>query len=309
MKTIFRFGFRAMGSSCEVILASGSKQEGQATARFIIDEVTRIEKKYSRYRPASIVSRINDAAGGDWVECDSETMALFRYADTLYESSGGLFDITSGILRKAWDFRKAVVPEPATLSALLALIDWKSVERKDNAIRLPKRGMQLDFGGFGKEYAADRAASIMHAKGVRNGYVNLGGDVRVVGPKLDETSWMIGIQDPRHKNRMIATLPLYAGALATSGDYERYFESEGHRYCHIIHPRSGLPVTFWRSVTVVAPLTVTAGSFSTIAMLSEAGGLDFLENSGLSYLAIDQSGEIHHKSGVLELSQSEKSPS
>ncbi len=138
---------------------------------------------------------------------------------------------------------------------------------------MPLAGMELDFGGFGKEYAADRAAAMIHGKGVRHGYVNLAGDIRVVGPKLDESPWLIGIQDPRNKSRTIASIPLFTGALATSGDYERFIEVDGHRYCHIINPRSGYPVTYWRSVTVVAPLAITAGSYSTIAMLKEADGL------------------------------------
>jgi thiamine biosynthesis lipoprotein len=292
---IFHFGFEAMGSGCEIVLAAESKKDAQSIAGSAIEEVSRIERKYSRYRPESIVSRINTAAGHDCVECDNETFSLFQYADTLYESSGGLFDITAGVLRKAWDFRKAFVPEQELLSKLLSLISWQRVERQDNTIRLPALGMELDFGGFGKEYAADRAAALVYGKGVRYGYVNLAGDIRVVGPKIDGSPWMIGIQDPRHKNRTIASIPLYTGALATSGDYERYFEVDGRRYCHIIHPRTGYPVTHWRSVTVVAPLAITAGSFSTIAMLKEEDGLAFLENSGMGYLAVDRHGEIYHK--------------
>ncbi len=123
----------------------------------------------------------------------------------------------------------------------------------------------------------------------------MAGDIRVVGPKPDGSPWMIGIQHPRHKELVIASIPLHAGALTTSGDYERYFEVNGKRYCHIINPRSGYPVTWWQSVTVVTPFAITAGSYSTIAMLKESDGLAFLENSGMGYLAIDQFGKIYHK--------------
>jgi len=292
---IFRFGFEAMGSGCEVVIASSSKKEAQSIAGTAIEEVTRIERMYSRYRPESIVSRINAAAGLESVECDDETLSLFHYADTLYESSGGLFDITAGVLRHAWDFSNPVVPDQALLFKQCRLINWQSVERQGNSVRLPVAGMELDFGGFGKEYSADRAAALVHGKGAKNGYVNLAGDIRVVGPKLDGAPWMIGIQDPRHKKRTIASIPLYTGALATSGDYERFIEVDGNRYCHIIHPRSGYPVKHWRSVTVVAPLAITAGSYSTIAMLKEADGLAFLDNSGMGYLAVDSLGKIYHK--------------
>ena len=294
MKT-FHFGFEAMASGCEIVLATGSKDEAQEVARFAIEEISRIERKYSRYRQESIVSLINGAAGVGFVECDDETLSLVQYADTLYESSGGLFDITAGVLRKAWKFKNAVVPDPARLSPLLELIDWKSVERNGNAIRLPMVGMELDFGGFGKEYAADRAATIVYEQGVKHGYVNMAGDIRVVGPKPDGSPWMIGIQHPRHKELALASIPLHAGALATSGDYERYFDVDGKRYCHIINPQSGYPVTWWQSVTVVTPLAITAGSYSTIAMLKEADGLSFLDDSGMGYLAVDQLGNIYHK--------------
>ncbi|NHQ59756.1 FAD:protein FMN transferase [Chlorobium sp. BLA1] len=291
---IFRFRFQAMKSNCEVVLVAESKNKGQAIAAHAIAEVSRIERIYSRYRPESIVSRINAAAGKDSVSCDSETITLLQYADKLYETSSGLFDITSGVLRKAWNFSEAALPSPETLTSLLPLIDWKRVEQKDDRVQLPVAGMELDFGGFGKEYAADRAAAVIHGKGVRSGYVNLAGDIRVIGPKPDGTAWVIGIQDPRHREKTIASIPLFSGALATSGDYERFFEADGKRYCHIIHPRTGYPVTYWRSVTVVAPLAITAGSYSTIAMLKEDDGLAFLKDSGMDYLAVDKFGRIYH---------------
>ena len=292
---IYRFGFDAMGGSGEVVLASKSKNEGHAIANLVLEEVARIEFKYSRYRPESIVSRVNAAAGGDFVACDEETSSLFNYADTLYENSDGLFDMTSGVLRHAWDFSKALLPEPAKLSGLLALVGWNRVERQGNAIRLPLAGMEIDFGGIGKEYAADRAAAVVADQGVTHGYVNLAGDIRLVGPKPDGTPWIIGIQDPRHKELMIASIPLHCGALATSGDYERFFEVDGNRYCHILHPRTGYPVTYWRSVTVVAPLAITAGSCTTLAMLKGPDALAFLDDTGMGYLVVDHSGKIYHK--------------
>ena len=291
---VFRFGFQAMASGCEIVFASATRGEAKKVAKLAIDEISRIERKYSRYRPESIVSLINAAAGVGFAECDDETLALLHYADTLFKSSAGLFDITSGVLRKAWNFKSAVLPDHQILSPLLDLIGWQRVERQGTAIRLPTTGMELDFGGFGKEYAADRAATVLHEQGVAHGYVNMAGDIRVIGPKPDGTPWMIGIQDPRHKDRAIASIPLHGGALATSGDYERFFELDGKRYCHILNPLTGYPVTWWRSVTVVTPMVITAGSYSTIAMLKEAGGLAFLQESGLGYLAVDHSGKLYH---------------
>jgi FAD:protein FMN transferase len=291
----FSIGFTAMASDCEIRLAASSLAEAQALAQAGIAEVQRIESAWSRYRADSIVGRINANAGGEATALDPETEALLAYADTLYQSSGGLFDITSGVLRRAWDFRKAELPPVSTLAPLLGLVGWNRVHIENHALRLPQAGMELDFGGFGKEYAADRAAAILAAQGVRHGYVNLGGDLHVIGPQPDGQPWMIGIQDPRAPDALAASIPVAAGGLATSGDYERFFEFGGKRYCHVLNPRSGMPAAYWRSVSVLAPVAIAAGSYATIAMLMEADGLAFLEQSGLAYLAIDFEGKVHSK--------------
>lgn len=295
VEAIHKTVFEAMASRCEIRIAAPDARVAGLLARHAVDEVRRIETHYSRYRPDSVVSRINAAAGRDWVGCDAETVSLLDYADSLYLSSGGLFDITSGVLRKAWDFRRAQLPSRVALTPLLALIGWHRVQREGDCVFLPQAGMEIDFGGFGKEYAADRAASLLMELGVRHGYVNLGGDMRFIGPQPDGAPWQIGIQDPRDPERVAATIPVSQGALATSGDYERYFECDGRRYCHVLDPGSGMPVSHWRSVSVLAPLAVAAGSCSTIAMLKQGAGLDFLEQSGMSYLAIDDAGRTHHR--------------
>jgi thiamine biosynthesis lipoprotein len=211
----------------------------------------------------------------------------------LYAISDGLFDITSGVLRQAWNFRVPRVPTADELASLLALVGWHMVERKGGSVRLARAGMELDFGGFGKEYAADRAAAVLRAQGVQHGYVNLGGDMSVIGPQADGSPWQIGIQDPRDTELTIASLAVERGGLATSGDYERYFELHGRRYCHILDPRTGMPVRYWRSVSVLAPLAVAAGSTSTIAMLLGERAPHFLEQSGFAWLAQDAAGRLH----------------
>jgi thiamine biosynthesis lipoprotein len=294
--TVYRFPFAAMASRCEIRLAAADGNTAEELARAAIAEVRRIERTYSRYRADSIVSRINAAAGRYQVECDDETYRLLAYADHLHRASGGLFDITSGVLRRAWDFRHPRVPGPAELAPLLALVDWPSVRREHGAIFLPRAGMEIDFGGFGKEYAADRACALLNKGGVRHGYVNLGGDMRFAGPQPDGRPWSIGIQDPRKPDGIAASIDVSRGALTTSGDYERFFDLDGKRYCHVLDPRTGMPVSRWRSVSVLAPLAALGGSVSTIAMLKEADGLAFLAASGLAYFAIDSAGQTHHHS-------------
>jgi thiamine biosynthesis lipoprotein len=149
------------------------------------------------------------------------------------------------------------------------------------------------LGGFGKEYAADRAAQVLKQNGVTSGYVNLAGDMRFLGPKPSGEPWMSGIQDPRQSDQVVATLPLSQGGLATSGDYERYFELNGQRYCHVLNPKTGLSVQHWRTVSVTSPASVVSGCTSTMTMLKEADGLAFLQATGFDFLAIDHTGTVH----------------
>ncbi|NTV01158.1 MAG: FAD:protein FMN transferase [Chlorobiaceae bacterium] len=292
----FRFNFKAMGCDCEVVIGADGKGGAFSAAQSAVGEITRIEQKYSRYLDSGVVARINALAGQDGaVECDDETIFLLDHADWMHNSSGGLFDITSGVLRHAWDFNTARLPEKKKVEMFLDLIGWDRVERDGSRVRLARKGMQLDLGGIGKEYAADRAAEIIHEKGIRHGYVNMAGDIRVIGVQHDGQPWTIGVRDPVNPEKLFASIPLYGGALATSGDYERCVVVDGRTYSHIINPRTGYPVDFWRSVSVVAPRTLMAGSCSTIAMLKEKDGLGYLEGSGLLYLAVDKSGKIHHK--------------
>jgi len=294
------FEFEAMACPCVLHLAgegdARASEQRAAAARAAVAEVRRIEAKYSRYRAGSVVSCINAAAGSaEPAAVDAETAQLLTYADRLYRLSEGLFDITSGVLRQAWNFRQPALPHPTHLEALLSLVDWSQVEWNGDRVRLPRVGMQLDFGGFGKEYAADRVAALLLDRGITQGYVNLGGDIRVLGPRPDGTPWQLGVQHPREPLTVLAELRLASGALATSGDYERYFELDGQRYCHVLNPRTGYPVRYWQSVSVAAPLCSAAGALCTIAMLFEERGLDFLAAQGETFLAVDCRGVTHRQ--------------
>jgi len=291
---LLRQTFRAMAAEHEIQLAAPDVERARRAAEAAIADVMRIEAKYSRYRDDSVTSRINHAAGSEEVAIDAETAALLRYADECYGLSGGLFDITSGVLRRVWDFRRdpPVLPPSAELAAAVALVGWPEVEWTAKSIRLPRAGMQIDFGGIGKEYAADRVATICLEHGLRHGLVNLGGDIRAIGPQADGSPWRVGIRHPRVQDAAVAGFDLVAGALATSGDYERYFEIAGQRYCHILNPKTGMPVRYWQSVSVVSPLCVVAGSCATIAMLLETEAPAFLESQGVQWLGVEADGSL-----------------
>ncbi len=276
---------RALGSPCEFQLYGESQARLEEISHGMAQEIERIETKYSRYRDDTLVSEINCKAGsGTFVEVDHETALLLDYAQTAFEQSGGLFDITSGVLRRAWNFRGQCLPDKREVRELTRLVGWKRVERRKAKIHLPHAGMEIDFGGFGKEYAADRAAALARQAGVNAGLVDLGGDVCVIGPHPDGRPWQIGIRDPRDPNGALASLPLSHGALATSGDYERFMEVDGKRYCHLLDPRTGWPVEGLAAVTVVAEQCLIAGTATTIAMLKGRYGRRWLEELGLPHL-------------------------
>ncbi len=286
--------FKAMGSRCELHLYLPLDVPPEPLIGRLIGEVERLEAKYSRYRPTSVVSEINDAAGkGKLIEVDEETTQLLDYADALYDQSDGMFDITSGVLRRVWDFRSNCLPSSEAVSSILPLIDWPSVIRDANAIALPREGMQIDFGGFGKEYAVDVLAAHCVDEGVTHGLVNLGGDVCVVGPHPDGSPWRVGIQHPRAPGESIAVVELERGAVATSGDYERFMEIDGKRYSHLLNPMTGESLQpRFASVSVLADRCLVAGSFSTVAMLMTEGAAEWLESAGLPHLLVSQSAEI-----------------
>ena len=303
-----RFDFRAMASPCSIQMDGQDEHTMRQAATEAIGEVQRIEHKYSRYREDSIVSRINQSSTtGGQVAVDGETTELLGFAHALWLMSDGLFDITSGVLRQAWDFRAARLPEPAKLQSTLEKVGWNKVERSGSTVRLTQPGMELDFGGFGKEYAADRAAAVLHRHGIAHALVNLGGDLHALGaralPELQDTAWQIEIQHPRPDTAIgkssLAVLALQQGGLATSGDYERFFIQDGKRYCHVLNPHTGWPVTHWQSVSVLATNTTTAGALTTIAMLKGADAVDWLSAQGVRYLAVQSDGSLQSSSELL----------
>lgn len=288
---LFKQSFRAMGCAGEVQLYVDSHDEGRRISTLVESEVLRIEKKYSRYLENSITTQINSAAGKSAVAVDEETLFLIRYADLAFKQSDGLFDISSGILRRVWDFQESVLPTQVEIDEILQLVGWDKIELEGSKIGLSISGMEIDFGGIGKEYAVDQADALLRREGVSSGFVNLGGDIRVLGPQPQNQPWNIGISHPRCVGTAISYLKIYQGAIASSGDYERFFELDGIRYSHILSPLTGWPAQGFQGVSVLHETCLVAGSLASIAMLKgESKGKQFLENLGVAFAVIDSSG-------------------
>jgi thiamine biosynthesis lipoprotein len=287
------FEFGAMACPCELRLCGPDEAALRAAASAAIAEVQRIEAKYSRYRGDGVVALVNRRAGSGLItEVDGETAALLDFAARLFAQSGGRFDISSGVLRRAWDFGRAQLPAQQQIDALLPLVGWARVHWQRPRLLLPLPGMEIDFGGFGKEYAADRAVAVLAARGIAHGFVNLGGDIALVGPRPGGAPWRFGIRHPRDGDRMLSQVALQRGGLATSGDYERFIEVDGLRYCHLLDPRTGWPVRAWQAISVVGPTCAAAGAVCTVAMLMAEAAPAFLDAQGLPYLAAAADGTL-----------------
>jgi thiamine biosynthesis lipoprotein len=285
--------FNAMGSPCEIKLYAKTRPRAVHMTKRVVAEVARLEARYSRYRPDSLLSAINRvAAVGGSITVDDETAGLLNYVATCHRESEGLFDITSGILRHAWRFNREQLPEPREIEGFLDRIGWHRLRWEAPVLHFPEPGLELDFGGAVKEYAVDRVAALCWDAEIRHGLVNLGGDIKIIGPHPDGSPWAIGIQHPRRPGEFIHTLLLRRGAMASSGDYERCLVVDGRRYGHVLNPRTGWPVSHLASVSVVADLCVVAGSASTITMLKEAEGPAWLEGMGLPHLWVDVDGTL-----------------
>jgi thiamine biosynthesis lipoprotein len=286
----FRHAWQAMGSPCELQLFA--PDDGRRAAAAAAAEVERLEQRYSRYRTDSLLSQMNRTAQARGsFEVDAETALLLDYSDTCFRESGGLFDISSGILRRAWDFKSGRAPTDDELQRLLPLVGWEKVEWRSPVIRFLMPGMELDLGGVVKEYAVDRVAALLLERGVESGIVNLGGDVRILGPRPGGEAWRVGIRHHRLQDGVAALVEMERGALASSGDYERCIMIEGIHYGHILNPRTGWPVRELAAVSVIADLCLVAGSGATIAMLKDANGVEWLEQLGLPYRWTKISGE------------------
>lgn len=275
------FSFRAMASPCEIRVDSHDRELVARLGGLAEAEALRIERKFSRYRDDNLIARIN-AADGEAVEVDAETAMLIDYADSCHKLSKGLFDITSGVLRRIWRFDGSDrVPTRKQVLEIMALVGWGKAHWRRPFLTL-RRGMEIDLGGLGKEYAVDTTLTRLRAETHAPILVNFGGDLRVSGPRVEFGRWRVAIESVSELGVSEAMLEVSHGALATSGDSRRFLLRDGVRYSHILNPKTGWPVKDPpRSVTVAADTCMQAGLMSTLAMLKGRSAEKFLKREGV----------------------------
>ncbi|MGB8169126.1 MAG: FAD:protein FMN transferase [Chthoniobacteraceae bacterium] len=263
--------FFALGSPCQVFYGADSAERAEAFRQAAAKWLNNFEASCSRFLPDSEVSRINANAGVDWTATDPTIEMLLDLSANCHFVTEGAFDATSLPLTKLWDWRRKhdTLPTAAEIAAARELVGWNLVQREPGRVLLPKRGMLIDFGGVGKEFAVDCVKQLAVSMGLEQVMVNLGGDIAVGGDSPEGDGWYVGIEDPIDVSECYCGIRLKSGrAVATSGDYHRCFEHHGRTYGHILDCRTGWPVANGtRVVTVIARSCVAAGLLSTSAMI------------------------------------------
>ena len=269
-----------MGTLVEITVSHSDADVVQTVTTQAFDEMQRIEQLMSTYIPDSEISRINRAAGKEAIPVSREVEEVIREGIYWSEQSSGAFDITVEPLVHLWDFNgeKEVIPSENTLRKTASLVNYKDIEVKDHTVRLKRRGMAINVGGLAKGYAVDRAISILRGK-VKNGIVNAGGDLFAFGQKAKQTSWNIGLQHPRKPQELLASFAVNNQAIATSGDYQRYFIKDGLRYHHIFDPQTGQPARLMISATIITTEVMDADALATaVFVMGPEKGIEWIDS-------------------------------
>ena len=261
--------------------------DAQKTSQEVIAKIKDLEALMTINAPGGDVNRLNEQAGNGYVTVNPETTSVLKSVRKISELSNGAFDVTVGPVVKAWGIGsdKPQIPPDLVLKDLVSLIDYTDVhlDENKNQVSLQRPGQIVDLGGIAKGYAGDVAKTIYQKNGTQSGLINLGGNVVVLGHKPDGSPWSIGIQNPRSETgEVVGVVHVSDQAVVTSGDYQRYFEKDGKRYCHIIDTQTGYPAeSGLMSATIVASSSIEADGLSTAAfVLGLTKGLDLIKRYG-----------------------------
>lgn len=287
-----------LGTVCTITLYGGGRESDLEAA---FQRLRQIEERMSVNREDSEVSRVNAAAGSRAVAVSPDTFSVIREGLERSRAGDGWFDVTVGPLVRLWGIGTGGerVPSPEEIRGALSRVNYRLAELDEGAqtVRLGMAGMALDLGGIAKGYAADEAARILSQRGVRHALIDLGGNILTLGLKPDGAPWRIGVQDPeKARGAPLGVLTVGPGAVVTSGVYERFFESGGVRYHHLMDTRTGYPArSGLLSVTVVTEKAIRAdGSTSLAFILGLERGRAYIEGTpGLQAVFVTEKHEVY----------------
>ncbi len=297
---VYKKVLKLMGNRFELSVVWQNETEAMHLIEQAVEEIRRIEKLLTTYSEDSQTSLINQQAGIAPVKVDREVFELIRRSQKISAVTQGAFDITYGSVdKRLWNFDKnmTALPDADTARQSVHLINYQNVILDEEActVFLKKPGMRIGFGGIGKGYAAEQAKSVLKSLGVTSGIVNASGDLTAWGHQPNGQEWTIGIADPDAARRPFSYLSITDMAIATSGNYEKYVMIGGKRYSHTIDPKTGLPVTGIKSVTIISPNAEIADAMATpVMIMGIRAGLDMINQvKGLACIIIDDNDEIY----------------
>ena len=285
-----------MGTMVELTAVAPNEILAQAALSAGFQEIRRLESLLSTWIETSELSKVNAAAGLEPVGVSEETFALLRRAMEVTDYTEGAFNIAIGPAARLWNIPEAPhIPSDLELEIAAQYVDYHDIhlDSTRRTVLLEKPGMQIDVGGIGKGFAAEKTASIMQEVGATGGLVAVAGDFRVFGKRADGTPWPVGIRHPRHAGKILATLDSTDEAISTSGDYERFFIKGGIRFHHILDPDTLKPALLCQSVTIVAPDAAWADALATgVFVMGPARGLALIERLGFGAVIVDAQGRM-----------------
>lgn len=293
-----------MGSSFSFTAVANEEKKAQKAVDDAVAQVAQLEALISSWRSDSETSIINRYAGQRPVKVSLELYQLIGRCKRISKLSNGYFDISFAGLNGLWSFSgdQVTIPDQREIDGKLALVNYQNIEMNpdDTTVFLTQKGMRIGFGAIGKGLAANKAKKVMQDQGIQSGVVNAGGDLIAWGTKPDGSSWNVGIQDPDNKNGVLMWIPAINQAIVTSGNYEKYIDLNGKRYCHIIDPKTGWPVLNMRSVTVICADAELADALSTTTfVLGAEAGMDMINQiAGVEAIIVDENDEIHFSQNI-----------
>lgn len=302
---IFKVATLLMGNQFEISAVSDNEQNANRIINAGIDEIKRIEKLLTTFQNSSETNLINRNAGIEPVRVSEEIFNLIERSIKISSITQGAFDITYGSIDKSlWNFDTQMksLPDKQTAREMVRLINYRNIvlDRENSTVFLKEKGMRIGFGGIGKGYAAEMAKCKMQQLGITNGIVNASGDLTTWGLQPNGNEWTVGIANPNISGEVFSFLKISGLAVATSGNYEKFIMIDGKKYSHTIDPRTGLPVTGIKSVTIITKNAEIADAMATpVTIMGVKAGLHMINQmKDVDVIIIDDHDKIHHSTNI-----------
>lgn len=301
----FKLTERLMGNSFEITVVADDETWANEKLHLAVEEIKRIEKLLTTFNENSQTNQINQQAGIAPVKVDREVFELIERSIRISKVTDGAFDLTYGSIdKKLWNFDQTMTTLPSVNEAksMVRLINYQNIllDKEAQTVMLKEVGMRLGFGGIGKGYSAEMTKALLVRQGVKSGIVNASGDLTTWGNQPDGKPWTIGIVDPDHKKQPFSYLNVTNMAVATSGNYEKYVMIDGVKYSHTINPKTGLPVTGIKSVTIISPNAEIADAMATpVTIMGIKAGLNMINQINyLGCIIIDDHNKIYTSKNI-----------